>query len=55
MKNQRELLPQIIRWIDAGAADLPELNRRVYAELFLMPLDDPLMGLDLPDEAALYE
>jgi hypothetical protein len=52
--NQRQLRPTILGWIAAGAgSDVAKLNDRVYRELFLAPLDDPDMGLNPPDEAAL--
>ena len=51
--NMTELRPVILGWImvraEFGASDLKSLNDRVYAELFLTPLDDPWMGLDVPD------
>jgi hypothetical protein len=44
--NQEELHYRIHQWfVGSEVRDLDELNRRVYAELFLMPLDDPWMGL----------
>jgi len=52
--NETTFRPQIIRWIAAGQVDLHQLNDRIYAELFLAPLNDPLMGLGLPDEAAMF-
>jgi hypothetical protein len=35
----------------AGTAGrrVDNLNRRVYADLFLMPADDPWLGLSAPD------
>ncbi|HEY0007157.1 MAG TPA: hypothetical protein VGB55_00395 [Tepidisphaeraceae bacterium] len=52
--NQRQFRPQILQWLNAGAdRDLPALNKRIYAELFLAPLDDPDMGLNPSDETAL--
>jgi hypothetical protein len=54
VKNQRELRPKLIAWLRGGPVDdLKAFNARVYAELFETPLNDPLMGLDLPDEAAI--
>jgi hypothetical protein len=49
--NMRQLRPTILGWLLASqTTDLKSLNDRVYRELFLTPLDDPLMGLDAPDE-----
>lgn len=54
LRNQRELRPRLIEWLRASPSpDLKTFNARVYAELFATPLNDPLMGLDLPDEAAI--
>jgi hypothetical protein len=48
--NMTQLRPKILSWlIESPAKDLTSLNGRVYAELFLTPLDDPWMGLDAPD------
>lgn len=44
--NQQELHYRAHLWFEAGEVhDLAALNERVYAELFLTPLDDPWMGL----------
>lgn len=54
LRNQRELRPQLIAWLRGTPAPaLKAFNERVYAVLFETPLNDPLMGLDLPDEAAI--
>jgi hypothetical protein len=54
LRNQKELRPQLIAWLQAKPSpDLKAFNDRVYAELFSTPLNDPLMGLALPDEAAI--
>lgn len=56
IKNQKELRPQILAWLKASPnPDLKAFNEKVYAELFLAPMDDPYMGLALPDEAAIFE
>ena len=53
-QNQRLFRPQILQWLSEGLdRDLPTLNRRVYAQLFRTPLDDPMMGLREPDAASL--
>ena len=46
-RNEHLLHRQIHDWFVAakGPLDLDELNRRVYAELFLTPDDDPWLGL----------
>jgi hypothetical protein len=55
LKNQRSIRPQILAWLQANPTiDLKVLNNRVYRDLFLSPLDDPQMGLDAPDESALF-
>lgn len=52
--NQSVLRPRLIAWLRAQPnPNLKSLNERVYAELFITPLNDPLMGLALPDEAAI--
>ncbi|HEX7832310.1 MAG TPA: hypothetical protein VF787_21815 [Thermoanaerobaculia bacterium] len=44
--NQEELHYRIHEWFVYGnVSDFDSLNKRVYAELFLTPLDDPWMGL----------
>lgn len=50
--NEFMLHPKLHRWFEEGAApdDVSVLNERVYRELFLMPLDDPWLGLS-PAEA----
>lgn len=50
--NRFELRPSALRWIAeaGGSIELNAFNERVYAELFLTPLDDPWMGL-VPDDA----
>ena len=54
IENQKNLRPQLIAWLKASPApELKTLNDRVYADLFSTPLNDPLMGLALPDEAAI--
>lgn len=56
IQNLTAFRPQILKWIAAGeGADLVKLNDRIYRELFLAPLDDPQMGLNPPDEAALVQ
>jgi hypothetical protein len=53
--NQSQFRPKILAWLRADpAVDLKALNERVYRDLFLSPLDDPTMGLNTPDEAALF-
>lgn len=45
-QNELRLRPSILAWLRTGAgADLAALNRRVYAELFRTPDDDPWLGL----------
>ena len=52
--NQKNLRPQLIAWLKASPSpDLKTFNDRVYADLFVTPLNDPLMGLALPDESAI--
>lgn len=49
--NMTQLRPTILQWVSQGQlVDLTTLNDRIYRELFLTPLDDPWMGLDVPDE-----
>ena len=50
VRNEYQLRRQIHQWLaqelrDGEARDVESLNHRVYAELFLTPLDDPWMGL----------
>jgi len=49
VRNECALHPTIHRWLadlpDANPRALADFNNRVYAHLFLMPLDDPWMGL----------
>lgn len=54
-QNELGLRPRLLGWLVQGAgADLPALNRRVYAELFRTPGEDPWLGLAaLEDFAAL--
>jgi hypothetical protein len=48
--NMTQIRPTILAWlIQSPTNDLKTLNDRVYRELFLTPLDDPWMGLDVPD------
>ncbi|MCO5168835.1 MAG: hypothetical protein M9894_21050 [Planctomycetes bacterium] len=52
-QNELRHRPTILGWLRAGAgADLAALNRRVYAELFRTPDDDPWLGLAPADELA---
>ena len=46
-----EARPRALRWIAEARSviDLDAFNARVYAELFLSPLDDPWLGLVPPD------
>lgn len=54
LHNQQVLRPKILHWLgNQPDISLRALNERVYAELFITPLNDPLMGLNMPDEAAL--
>lgn len=51
-RNEYDLRRRLHRWFADGevdAADVEGLNRRVYAELFLMPLDDAWLGLSPGD------
>jgi hypothetical protein len=49
MLNQEELHYRIHEWfLSDQVHDVESLNQRVYAELFLTPLDDPWMGLKPP-------
>ena len=52
VRNEYELHRQLHRWFIDGtaAANVDELNERVYAELFLTPKSDPWLGL-LPADA----
>lgn len=45
--NEFTLHPKLHRWFEEGSAedDVSRLNERVYEELFLMPLNDPWLGL----------
>jgi hypothetical protein len=48
MRNEYQLHTRLHEWFMAGGLDvaqLPRLNNRVYAELFLMPNSDPWFGL----------
>ena len=49
-RNTLDFRPRILRWMIESPApiSLEELNRRVYAELFLTPRSDPWLGL-VPD------
>lgn len=48
--NEYQLRPKLLRWLIEGEEpNLDELNRRVYAELFLTPDSDPWFGL-LPED-----
>lgn len=53
IKNDYTFRPQIHLWLSAAAGatihQLDALNERVYAELFLMPANDPWLGLAPPD------
>ncbi len=54
--NQRQFRPNILRRLLAGQdADVKKLTESIYRDLFLAPLDDPSMGLDPPDVAALLK
>ena len=46
-RNEYMLHRKVHEWFASGipTEDLEALNRRVYAELFLSPLDDPWLGL----------
>lgn len=51
-RNDYRFRPQVLAWLlqasateSATTVDLEELNRRVYAELFLTPRSDPWLGL----------
>jgi hypothetical protein len=48
--NNYQLRRRILSWLSAspGQVDVNELNRRVYAELFLTPASDPWLGM-LPE------
>lgn len=51
--NRDALRPEALRWLADGTMDrqdLARLTERIYADLFLTPLDDPWMGL-ASDEA----
>lgn len=48
-RNEYLLHPKIHAWLATGAVNLDELNRKVYAELFLTPDSDPWLGL-LPSD-----
>ena len=51
-RNEYDLHRRLHGWFAAGEVDvhdLDALNRRVYEELFLMPLDDPWLGLSPED------
>jgi hypothetical protein len=45
--NELTLHPKLHRWFEEGSAelDVSKLNERVYDEIFLMPLNDPWLGL----------
>jgi hypothetical protein len=51
VRNEYELHARVHEWFTNGEAgqDVAQLNRRVYADLFLMPDDDPWLGLGAPD------
>jgi len=51
VRNQYLMRPVLLRWLidGAGLAGVDELNRKVYAELFLTPDSDPWLGLVTPD------
>jgi hypothetical protein len=51
VRNEYQLHTRIHEWFTMGGPDvvqLPRLNNRVYAELFLMPNSDPWLGLRPP-------
>jgi hypothetical protein len=49
-RNEYLLHPKIHAWLASGeTTNVDELNRRVYAELFLTPDSDPWLGLVSPD------
>jgi hypothetical protein len=49
VRNEYQLHSQIHGWFLAGEqGELPALNERVYAELFLTPSSDPWLGLAAP-------
>ncbi|HZZ74029.1 MAG TPA: hypothetical protein VFE24_17380 [Pirellulales bacterium] len=51
VKNEYTLHRQLHLWFATGQAnEIKSLNERVYAQLFLMPTNDPWLGLDLPDQ-----
>lgn len=55
-RNEGGLRPVLHTWLATGAGgDLTALNRRVYAEMFLTPEDDPWLGLAPPGEYAALE
>ena len=50
VRNEYLLHPKIHAWLASGeTTSVDELNRRVYAELFLTPDSDPWLGLVSPD------
>ena len=52
VKNEYTFHRQIHEWFANGQApaDLHQLNEKVYAQLFLMPSNDPWLGLSTPDQ-----
>ena len=52
LRNEHHLHARIHEWLavhpDLNVKALPAFNHRVYAELFLMPLGDPWLGLATP-------
>jgi hypothetical protein len=51
VRNEYTLHRAVHEWFAAGdvRGGVDELNGRVYAQLFLMPPDDPWLGLSTPD------
>ena len=47
MRNEYQLHSRLHEWFVAqnATADVDQLNRKVYAELFLTPDSDPWLGL----------
>ena len=45
VRNEYLLHPKIHEWLSSAPANVDQLNRKVYADLFLTPDSDPWLGL----------
>jgi hypothetical protein len=51
VRNEYLMHTKLYAWLiaDRNRSDVDELNRKVYAELFLTPATDPWLGLFSPE------